>query len=114
MRREHDLAAKPVPQPLSERTCSGEFRVRIPPRTHRRLVEQAADDRISLTVRTSTVSPQPDHDEALFSSGASRVRWGRFSPVDRTSMSRREQRRPWWSRRFLGVLATPDGLCGRQ
>ncbi|WP_374108515.1 toxin-antitoxin system HicB family antitoxin [Isoptericola sp. S6320L] len=33
---------------MSERTCSGEFRVRIPPRTHRRLVELAADDRISL------------------------------------------------------------------
>ncbi|WP_165350524.1 toxin-antitoxin system HicB family antitoxin [Xylanimonas protaetiae] len=33
-----------VPVALSERTYSGEFRVRIPPQTHRRLVEKAAKE----------------------------------------------------------------------
>lgn len=41
-------SGEPVPQPLTERNYSGEFRVRIPPRTHRRLVEQAAEEHISL------------------------------------------------------------------
>ena len=41
-------SGEPAPQPLTERNYSGEFRVRIPPRTHRRLVEQAAEERISL------------------------------------------------------------------
>jgi predicted HicB family RNase H-like nuclease len=43
-----EKSGEPVPQPLSERHYSGEFRVRIPPRTHRRLVEQAAEEHISL------------------------------------------------------------------
>lgn len=37
-----------VPQPFSERHYSGEFRVRIPPEQHRRLVVQAAEQGVSL------------------------------------------------------------------
>ncbi|MFD6030821.1 type II toxin-antitoxin system HicB family antitoxin [Cellulosimicrobium funkei] len=45
-----DLAAsgEEVPKPLSERHYSGEFRVRIPPAMHRRLVEEAAAQGISM------------------------------------------------------------------
>lgn len=45
-----ELAAsgEPVPEPMAERTYSGEFRVRIPPEVHRALVQQAAEQGISL------------------------------------------------------------------
>ena len=37
-----------VPPPLAERNYSGEFKVRIPPDVHRKLVLQAAEQGISL------------------------------------------------------------------
>ncbi|MFZ1642450.1 MAG: toxin-antitoxin system HicB family antitoxin [Candidatus Contendobacter sp.] len=37
-----------VPEPLSERHYSGEFRVRIPPEVHRALALQAAEQGVSL------------------------------------------------------------------
>lgn len=37
-----------VPVPLSERTYSGEFRVRIPPEVHRSLVIEASEKGISM------------------------------------------------------------------
>jgi len=45
-----DLQAsgEPVPQPLSEKNYSGEFRVRIPPLLHRSLALQAAEQGVSL------------------------------------------------------------------
>lgn len=39
---------EPVPEPLSERNYSGKFMVRIPPQSHRRLVEEAAEQNVSL------------------------------------------------------------------
>lgn len=45
-----DLQAsgEPVPEPLSEKHYSGEFRVRIPPALHRSLALQAAEQGVSL------------------------------------------------------------------
>ena len=45
-----DLRAngEPVPQPLSEKHYSGEFRVRIPPELHRQLALMAAEQGVSL------------------------------------------------------------------
>jgi hypothetical protein len=45
-----DLAASgdPVPRPLSERTYSGRFVVRVPAEVHRRLVREAAEQHVSL------------------------------------------------------------------
>ena len=45
-----DLQAdgEPVPEPLSEKHYSGEFRVRIPPELHRSLALQAAEQGVSL------------------------------------------------------------------
>ena len=45
-----DLAAsgEPIPEPLSERTFSGRFVVRVPPEVHRRLVREAAEQHVSL------------------------------------------------------------------
>jgi predicted HicB family RNase H-like nuclease len=40
--------SEPVPEPLSERHYSGEFRVRIPPQVHRSLVMEAAEQGVSL------------------------------------------------------------------
>ncbi|MBL8380696.1 MAG: toxin-antitoxin system HicB family antitoxin [Burkholderiales bacterium] len=37
-----------VPPPLSERTYSGQFKVRIPPQVHRALALQAAEEGVSL------------------------------------------------------------------
>lgn len=37
-----------VPEPLADRTYSGEFRVRIPPQLHRSLVLTAAEQGVSL------------------------------------------------------------------
>lgn len=37
-----------VPDPIADRTYSGEFKVRIPPQVHRALVIQAAEQGVSL------------------------------------------------------------------
>lgn len=41
-------SGEPVPEALSEKNYSGEFRVRIPPLVHRSLAMQAAEQGISL------------------------------------------------------------------
>jgi predicted HicB family RNase H-like nuclease len=38
----------PVPEPISARSFSGKFLVRVPPETHRQLVIQAAESGVSL------------------------------------------------------------------
>jgi predicted HicB family RNase H-like nuclease len=45
-----DLAATgdPIPEPLSERTYSGRFMVRVPSEVHRRLAREAAEQHVSL------------------------------------------------------------------
>jgi predicted RNase H-like HicB family nuclease len=45
-----DLAAtgEPIPEPLSERTYSGRFVVRVPADLHRRLAREAAEQHVSL------------------------------------------------------------------
>jgi predicted RNase H-like HicB family nuclease len=45
-----DLSAtgEPIPEPLSERTYSGRFVVRVPAEVHRRLVREAAEQHVSL------------------------------------------------------------------
>ena len=45
-----DLAesGEPVPEPLSERSYSGRFVVRVPAELHRRLVRDAAEQHVSL------------------------------------------------------------------
>ncbi len=45
-----DLASsgEPIPGPLSERTYSGRFVVRVPGEVHRRLVREAAEQHVSL------------------------------------------------------------------
>ena len=45
-----DLAAsgEPIPEPLSERSYSGRFVVRVPAEVHRRLVREAAEQHVSL------------------------------------------------------------------
>ena len=45
-----DLAAsgEPIPEPLSERTYSGRFVVRVPEEVHRRLAREAAEQHVSL------------------------------------------------------------------
>ncbi len=45
-----DLTAtgEPIPEPLSERTYSGRFVVRVPADLHRRLAREAAEQHISL------------------------------------------------------------------
>lgn len=40
--------AEPVPEPIADRRYSGEFKVRIPPQQHRRLVIEAAEQGVSL------------------------------------------------------------------
>jgi len=46
----HDMTAngEKVPEPIADRTYSGEFKVRIPPQAHRALVIQAAEQGVSL------------------------------------------------------------------
>ncbi len=39
---------EPIPDPLSEKHYSGEFRVRIPPEVHRELAMKAAEQGVSL------------------------------------------------------------------
>lgn len=46
--REMAAAGEPVPEPLSSRTFSGRFIVRVPPELHRELATQAAEAGISL------------------------------------------------------------------
>lgn len=41
-------AREPIPQPLSARRYSGQFKVRIPPEVHRRLTIEAAEAKVSL------------------------------------------------------------------
>jgi predicted HicB family RNase H-like nuclease len=45
-----DLASsgEPIPEPLSERTYSGRFVVRVPSEVHRRLAREAAEQHVSL------------------------------------------------------------------
>jgi predicted RNase H-like HicB family nuclease len=45
-----DMAASggPIPEPLSERTYSGRFVVRVPAELHRRLAREAAEQHVSL------------------------------------------------------------------
>lgn len=45
-----DMAAsnEPVPEPISARSFSGKFMVRVPPETHRLLAIQAAESGVSL------------------------------------------------------------------
>lgn len=45
-----DMAAsgEPIPEPLSERSYSGRFVVRVPAEVHRRLVREAAEQHVSL------------------------------------------------------------------
>lgn len=45
-----DMASnkEPVPEPLSARSFSGKFMVRVPPETHRMLAIQAAESGVSL------------------------------------------------------------------
>ncbi|CAJ0694276.1 MULTISPECIES: type II toxin-antitoxin system HicB family antitoxin [Ralstonia] len=46
----HDMETngEKVPDPIADRTYSGEFKVRIPPQAHRALVMQAAEQGVSL------------------------------------------------------------------
>lgn len=43
-----EASGQKVPQPLSEREYSGKFQVRIPPATHRKIAEKAAEEHVSL------------------------------------------------------------------
>ncbi len=40
--------SEPVPEPMAERSYSGEFKVRIPPEQHRRLAIEASEQGVSL------------------------------------------------------------------
>ncbi|MGA2826716.1 MAG: type II toxin-antitoxin system HicB family antitoxin [Streptosporangiaceae bacterium] len=42
------VSGEPIPEPLSERTYSGKFVVRVPAEVHRRLVREAAEQHVSL------------------------------------------------------------------
>jgi predicted RNase H-like HicB family nuclease len=42
------VSHEPVPEPLSERTYSGKFQVRVPSELHRRLAIEAAEQHVSL------------------------------------------------------------------
>lgn len=44
MKRSHEA----IPEPLSTRTFSGKFQIRIPPELHRRLATEAAEEHVSL------------------------------------------------------------------
>ena len=43
-----EASGEPVPEPLAERTYSGKFVVRVPADLHRRLVTEAAEQKVSL------------------------------------------------------------------
>lgn len=49
---------EPIPEPLSTRQYSGEFKVRIPPYVHRRLVLEAAENHVSLNSLIKTLLAQ--------------------------------------------------------
>jgi predicted RNase H-like HicB family nuclease len=42
------VSGEAIPEPLSERTYSGRFAVRVPAEVHRRLVREAAEQHVSL------------------------------------------------------------------
>ncbi|CAM2161997.1 HicB family protein [Burkholderia cepacia] len=46
--RDLTASGEKVPEPIADRTYSGEFKVRIPPQAHRALVIQAAEQGVSL------------------------------------------------------------------
>lgn len=46
--KELQATGEPIPDPLSEKHYSGQFRVRIPPEVHRSLALQAAEQGVSL------------------------------------------------------------------
>jgi predicted HicB family RNase H-like nuclease len=46
--RDMIAASEQVPEPLADRRYSGEFKVRIPPQQHRRLVIEASEQGVSL------------------------------------------------------------------
>lgn len=55
-----ESTGEPVPVPLSERSYSGKFNLRVGERLHRELATQAAEERLSLNqyvVRRLTASP---------------------------------------------------------
>ena len=55
-----ERTGEPVPVPLSERSYSGKFNLRVGERLHRELAAQAAEERLSLNqyvVRRLTASP---------------------------------------------------------
>jgi len=43
-----EASGEPVPEPLVDRCYSGKFVVRVPPDLHRRLVTEAAEQKVSL------------------------------------------------------------------
>ncbi|MGJ3230506.1 MAG: type II toxin-antitoxin system HicB family antitoxin [Oceanicaulis sp.] len=47
--------SEPVPEPLSARTFSGKFQVRLPPQQHRRLAIKAAEEGVSLNRLVSSM-----------------------------------------------------------
>lgn len=46
--RDMRKAGEPLPDPISARTFSGKFMVRVPPQLHRQLATQAAESGVSL------------------------------------------------------------------
>nr|WP_294511489.1 toxin-antitoxin system HicB family antitoxin [uncultured Rhodopila sp.] len=51
--RDIGVAGEPAPDPLSSKTYSGKFIVRVPPELHRRLVIEAAEAQVSLNLLIS-------------------------------------------------------------
>ncbi|MGH3396469.1 MAG: toxin-antitoxin system HicB family antitoxin [Streptosporangiaceae bacterium] len=45
---ELSASGEPIPEPLSERSYSGRFVVRVPAEVHRRLAREAAEQHVSL------------------------------------------------------------------
>ncbi|MEQ8404230.1 MAG: toxin-antitoxin system HicB family antitoxin [Oceanicaulis sp.] len=48
-------SAEPLPEPLSVKSFSGKFQVRLPPEQHRRLAIRAAEDGVSLNRLVSSM-----------------------------------------------------------
>lgn len=46
--RDMAASAEQVPEPIADRRYSGEFKIRIPPQQHRRLVIEASEQGVSL------------------------------------------------------------------
>ncbi|MFD6162707.1 type II toxin-antitoxin system HicB family antitoxin [Nocardia sp. NPDC060256] len=84
-----ELAEKnePIPQPLSERTYSGKFMVRVPPELHAQLVREAAEQGVSLNLLanqrlavpspTRLERPRPAFDTVWPNAALNRVFWSR-------------------------------------